>query len=76
MHSPRFALAGVLLLTAASGCYFYSDDDDCQYGGWYYNPPGAPESIELCSNTCDVVSQQTGAGFQVLFGCATVVVVK
>jgi hypothetical protein len=33
MHSPRFALAGVLLLTAASGCYFYSDDDDCQYGG-------------------------------------------
>jgi len=34
MHSPRLALAGVLLLSAASGCVFYSDDDDdCLYGG-------------------------------------------
>ncbi len=50
--------------------------DDCEYGGWYYDPPDDPQSIELCPNTCDVVSTLTGSGFQVLFGCATVVPVK
>ena len=33
MHSPRLLLAGVLLVSAGSGCIFYSDDDDdCLYG--------------------------------------------
>jgi hypothetical protein len=72
-------LVNVVLLPQTSGAepiLNVAGPDACQYGGWYYNPPGAPESIELCPNTCEVVSQQTGAGFQVLFGCATVAVVK
>ena len=44
----------------------------CQYGGWYYDPPSDPQSIQLCPNTCEVVSTLTGAGFKVVFGCATV----
>jgi hypothetical protein len=51
-----------------------SGPDQCQYGGWYYDPPENPQTIELCPNTCNVVSTLTGAGFQVLFGCATVTV--
>ena len=43
----------------------------CDYGGWYYDPPQAPVSIKLCPKTCDVVSRLDGAGFEVLFGCAT-----
>jgi len=30
--------------------------DECEFGGWYYDPPDDPQSIELCPNTCDVVS--------------------
>jgi hypothetical protein len=48
------------------------DANRCERGGWYYDPPTAPESIVLCENTCDVVSTLTGAGFAVLFGCDTV----
>ncbi len=48
--------------------------DDCEHGGWYYDPPEDPESIELCPNTCRVVSRQVGAGFKVVFGCGTVTV--
>ncbi len=72
-------LVNVVLVPQSSGAepiLNVSGPDQCQNGGWYYNPPSAPESIELCPNTCEVVSQQTGAGFQVLFGCATVAVVK
>jgi hypothetical protein len=48
------------------------DASQCQYGGWYYDPPADPQTINLCPNTCDVVSKLNGAGFKVLFGCATV----
>jgi hypothetical protein len=47
---------------------------NCEHGGWFYTPPSAPDRIELCPNTCEVVSQQVGAGFKVLFGCTTVTV--
>jgi hypothetical protein len=46
--------------------------DHCEYGGWYYDPPQNPEVIQLCQNTCEVVSTLTGSSFKVLFGCATV----
>ena len=52
------------------------DATQCDYGGWYYDPPGAPVSIKLCPKTCDVVSQLNGAGFEVLFGCATQTIVN
>jgi hypothetical protein len=73
------SLVNVVLVPQTSGAepiLNVAGPDDCQYGGWYYDPPGSPESIELCPNTCDVVSTLNGAGFQVLFGCATVVPVK
>jgi hypothetical protein len=72
-------LVNVVLVPQSSGAepiLNVAGPDDCQYGGWYYDPPGDPQSIELCPNTCDVVSTLKGAGFQVLFGCATVAVVK
>ena len=47
------------------------DSSQCDYGGWYYDPPNAPVSIKLCPKTCDIVSKLDGAGFEVLFGCAT-----
>jgi hypothetical protein len=39
-------------------------------GGWYYDDPNAPESIELCPTSCDQVSEPGG---KLLFtvGCAT-----
>jgi hypothetical protein len=46
--------------------------DQCGNGGWYYDPPDDPATIELCPSTCGVVSQLNGASFQVVFGCATV----
>jgi hypothetical protein len=58
--------------SAPEGVLNVPDANSCQYGGWYYNPPSAPVSIELCPNTCQVVSGQTGAGFKVFFGCSTV----
>jgi hypothetical protein len=56
MHSTRLALAGVLLLSAASGCVFYSDDDDeCLYGGAepgggaaYYDPGQRNPETGVC----------------------------
>ena len=48
--------------------------DNCLHGGWYYDPPADPRSIELCPSTCEAVSQQVGASFKVLFGCTTVTV--
>jgi hypothetical protein len=65
----------VVLLPEGSGpepIFNVSGPDQCQNGGWYYDPPQDPQTIQLCPSTCDVVSKLTGAGFQVLFGCATV----
>ncbi len=73
------SLVNVVLTPKDSGpeaVFNVAGPDQCEYGGWYYDPPDNPESIELCPNTCDVVSTLTGSGFQVLFGCATVVPVK
>lgn len=53
-----------------------SGPDQCQYGGWYYDPPSDPQTINLCDNTCNVVSDQGGAGFKVLFGCATMTQIR
>jgi hypothetical protein len=65
----------VALEPAASGpeaILNVQDANHCQYGGWYYDPPADPQSINLCPSTCDIVSKLTGAGFEVLFGCGTV----
>jgi hypothetical protein len=46
------------------------DPNNCtENGGWYYDDPVAPTTIELCDATCRALS--TGS-IQVEFGCTTV----
>jgi Mg-chelatase subunit ChlD len=40
-------------------------------GGWYYDDPKAPTSIELCSATCTTIAHDPTAGVQILVGCKT-----
>jgi hypothetical protein len=42
--------------------------------GWYYSPDGT--KINLCSGTCDQVKADSGASFELLFGCATISVTE
>jgi hypothetical protein len=49
---------------------FMGDSANCgAEGGWYYDNPSAPTSIELCDSTCALLS---GGSVQVEFGCDTV----
>jgi hypothetical protein len=49
---------------------FMGDPNNCtENGGWYYDDPVAPTTIELCDATCRALS--TGS-IQVEFGCTTV----
>jgi hypothetical protein len=57
--------------SAPEGILNVPDATQCDYGGWYYDPPNNPTTIKLCPSTCNVVSTLDGAGFEVLFGCAT-----
>lgn len=41
-------------------------------GGWYYDDPTMPKTINLCDSSCQMVNQAgTKAEISVLFGCAT-----
>lgn len=48
---------------------------DAQLGGWYYDDPSAPSSIELCGASCDRVSAP-GGRLAFTVGCETEVLVK
>jgi hypothetical protein len=50
----------------ASGC-------DAKRGGWYYDNPSRPTSIQLCGASCDAVAAP-GGELRVSVGCSTVVV--
>jgi hypothetical protein len=41
--------------------------------GWYYEPPDAPQSIQLCPTTCQAISGDTEGTLTVALGCRTVV---
>ncbi len=46
---------------------------DCDAGGgWYYDNPAAPTSIQLCESTCQAA--QAGARVEIEYGCETVTV--
>lgn len=46
--------------------------DECTAaGGWFYDNPSAPTSIELCPATCDAVQSDTGAKINIVLGCKT-----
>ena len=40
-------------------------------GGWYYDDPATPTSVELCPATCTSVEHDPTAGVQILVGCKT-----
>jgi len=48
---------------------------DAVVGGWYYDNPKAPSSIELCGATCDLVAAP-GGRLAFTVGCATKTLVK
>lgn len=41
-------------------------------GGWYYDDPQAPSSIEVCPSTCAEIEPDAMARVDILFGCKTV----
>ena len=47
----------------------------CQDGGWYYDNPTAPATINLCPSTCMQVQADAKAKLDVLLGCSSQVVV-
>lgn len=42
-------------------------------GGWYYDDPNNPTSIEVCPATCQAIQADEGGKVDILFGCVTVV---
>ncbi|MEJ7733885.1 MAG: vWA domain-containing protein [Polyangiaceae bacterium] len=40
-------------------------------GGWFYDNPVTPTTIELCPATCDAVQSDTGAKINIVLGCKT-----
>jgi Mg-chelatase subunit ChlD len=48
---------------------------DANLGGWFYDNPASPQSIQLCGRTCDDVSVP-GSQFLLSVGCTTVVSIR
>jgi hypothetical protein len=42
-------------------------------GGWYYdvNPPGKPNKISLCPQSCEPLQAASSSSMQIIIGCAT-----
>ncbi len=46
---------------------------DCDgSGGWYYDDPMAPTTIELCPASCDLVEDNKNGSLELVFGCKSV----
>jgi len=46
---------------------------DCDGGGgWYYDDPMSPTSIELCPTSCDLVENNKKGSLELVFGCKSV----
>jgi hypothetical protein len=66
----------VNLVYSTSGCnfvpaYYVDSQASCDAeGGWYYDNPSAPSTVELCPATCDDVSIP-GAALRFSFGCGS-----
>jgi len=59
-------LSTLVNVKTASGC-------DPQRGGWYYNNPSSPSSIELCPSSCTAVGAP-GGELRLSVGCTTITV--
>jgi hypothetical protein len=62
------ALSTIYNVPSAASC-------DAVAGGWYYDDPTAPSSVELCGASCDRVSAP-GGRLAFTVGCETEVLVK
>ena len=40
-------------------------------GGWYFDDPTAPKSIQLCDSTCTALNAATGAQIDLVLACST-----
>jgi hypothetical protein len=60
-HGTRTIL---LQVPSASAC-------DGATGGWYYDDPNTPKSIQLCGSTCMGIEKDVGGRIEVLVGCKT-----
>jgi len=45
---------------------------ECASGGWYYDDPSNPTTIELCPSSCSAVQGDADAVVRVVVGCKTV----
>ncbi|RYZ65610.1 MAG: hypothetical protein EOP08_06630 [Proteobacteria bacterium] len=44
--------------------------DDCaEPGGWHYDDPAAPTTIQLCDGAC--ATAKSGGALKIVLGCAT-----
>ena len=45
--------------------------DNCtsNQGGWFYDNPNAPTSIQLCPQTCEIISGDSRGKVDILLGC-------
>jgi hypothetical protein len=43
-------------------------------GGWYYDNPRNPRTVNLCEATCMKVNSSGGGNIQILFGCAGIII--
>jgi hypothetical protein len=43
-------------------------------GGWYYDNPSNPRTVNLCEASCMKVNSTGGGGIELLFGCAGVII--
>jgi len=65
-------LAGSLGIDCSSPIYHVEAAQDCgAEGGWYYDHPDSPKSVELCPTSCESVSRP-GSRLRFSIGCATV----
>jgi hypothetical protein len=48
----------------------------CDGGGWRYDDPESPTIVQLCPSTCGTVQALQNVSIDVVFGCATRVVVR
>jgi hypothetical protein len=48
-----------------------TDAANCSGGGWYYDDPAAPKSLQLCESTCMLVQGAGQAKIDLVLGCAT-----
>ena len=49
---------------------------DPSLGGWFYDDPAAPSSIALCPAACTSINDVGVTEVEVLFGCATELLIK